>query len=492
MNIAAKISSMVSFDIASLPTGLFIDGKWRSGREGKTIDVLDPSTGEVIAAVADATIEDAMDAVAAAHKAAKGWAATAPRKRSEILRRCFELMIERKDMLAELISLENGKTLADAQGEVAYAAEFFRWFAEEAVRLNGDISTAPSGAYKIVVQHQPIGVSVLVTPWNFPAAMATRKIGPALAAGCTCVLKPATETPLTALVLADLYKEAGVPDGVVNVITTSKSGPAVSAMLNDRRVRKLSFTGSTEVGRVLLREAANTVVSCSMELGGNAPFIVFDDADLDAAIEGAMVAKMRNGGEACTAANRFYVQSGIAKDFSRRLAERMGSMTVAAGYDKSAECGPLINPNAVNRILSLVEDAKVRGATVLAGGGPIDRSGYFFAPTVISDVTPDSEIAAEEIFGPIAAITTFQSEDEVIELANSTEYGLISYVYTKDLARGLRVSERMDSGMVGLNRGLVSDPAAPFGGMKQSGLGREGAHHGILEFCETKYIAVTW
>ncbi|TCQ99400.1 NAD-dependent succinate-semialdehyde dehydrogenase [Neorhizobium sp. JUb45] len=492
MNVVTKLSSMLSFDVMSLPTGLFIDGEWRDGGEGKTIDVLDPSTGQVIVAVADATIDDAMEAVAAAHRAAKGWAATAPRKRSEILRRCYELMIERKEMLAELISLENGKTLTDAQGEVAYAAEYFRWFAEEAVRLNGEISTAPSGANKIMVEYQPIGVAVLVTPWNFPAAMATRKVGPALAAGCTCVLKPATETPLTALVLAALYKEAGVPDGVVNVVTTSKSGPAVSAMLNDKRVRKLSFTGSTEVGRVLLREAANTVVSCSMELGGNAPFVVFDDADLDAAIEGAMIAKMRNGGEACTAANRFYVQSGIAKAFSDRLAERMAAMMVAAGYDKTAQCGPLINPKAVSRIKGLVDDATARGATVLAGGGPLNRNGFFFAPTVLTGVTTDSEIAAEEIFGPIAAITTFETEDEVVDLANGTEYGLISYVYTKDLARGLRISERMDSGMVGLNRGIVSDPAAPFGGTKQSGLGREGAHHGILEYCEAKYIAVSW
>jgi succinate-semialdehyde dehydrogenase/glutarate-semialdehyde dehydrogenase len=492
MNIAAKIPSTLSFDMSSIPTGLFINGQWRDGSDGTTIDVLDPSTGGVIVSVADATINDAMEAVAAAHRAAAGWAATPPRKRAEILRRCFELMIERKDMLAELISLENGKTLTDAQGEVAYAAEYFRWFAEEAVRLNGEISTAPSGANKILVEYQPIGVAVLVTPWNFPAAMATRKVGPALAAGCTCVLKPATETPLTALVLAALYKEAGVPDGVVNVVTTSKSGPAVSAMLNDRRVRKLSFTGSTEVGRILLREAANTVVSCSMELGGNAPFIVFNDADIDAAIEGAMIAKMRNGGEACTAANRFYVQSGIARIFSYRLAERMGAMTVAAGYDKAAQCGPLINPKAVSRIKGLVDDATSRGATVLAGGAPLDRNGFFFAPTVLTGVTTDSEIAAEEIFGPVAAITTFETEDEVIELANGTEYGLISYVYTKDLARGLRVSERMDSGMVGLNRGIVSDPAAPFGGTKQSGLGREGAHHGILEYCEAKYIAVTW
>jgi len=492
MNFQTKLSSMLSFDISTIPTGLFIGGTWRKGTGGDPIDVYDPSTGQVIAKVANAGIDDAMDAVAAAQTAAKGWAATAPRKRSEILRRCFELMIERKDMLAELISLENGKSLSDAQGEVTYAAEFFRWFAEEAVRLNGEISTAPGGANKMLVEHQPIGVSVLVTPWNFPAAMATRKIAPALAAGCTCVLKPATETPLTALILAQLYKEAGVPDGVVNVITTGRSGPAVSAMLNDPRVRKLSFTGSTEVGRVLLREAANTVVSCSMELGGNAPFIVFDDADLDAAIDGAMIAKMRNGGEACTAANRFYVQSGIASAFSQKLAERMGSMNVGAGYDRNTQCGPLINQAAVERIRGLVEDATARGATVLTGGAGLDRRGYFFAPTVLSDVAPQSAITSEEIFGPVAAIIAFETEDEVVEAANSTEYGLISYVYTKDLARGLRVSERMDSGMVGLNRGIVSDPAAPFGGTKQSGLGREGAHHGILEFCETKYIAVSW
>lgn len=490
MNVAAKPSTHLS--VASLPTGLFIDGQWRAGTEGKNIDVIDPSNGDVIVSVADATVDDAMEAIASAHRAAKGWAATAPRKRSEILRRCFELMIENKDMLAELISLENGKTLNDAQGEVAYAAEFFRWFAEEAVRLNGEISTAPSGANKIIVQHQPIGVAVLVTPWNFPAAMATRKIGPALAAGCTCVLKPATETPLTALVLANLYKQAGVPDGVVNVVTTSQSGPVVSAMLNDPRVRKLSFTGSTEVGRTLLREAAGTVISCSMELGGNAPFIIFDDADLDAAIDGAMVAKMRNGGEACTAANRFYVQSGIAEAFSAGLVERMKSMKVGAGYDPKSQCGPLINRKAVERLTALVTDATTRGAKVLVGGGPLDGQGYFFAPTVLSGVSPDSRISAEEIFGPIAALTTFDTEDEVIELANATEYGLISYVYTRDLARGMRVSEQMDSGMVGLNRGLVSDPAAPFGGTKQSGLGREGAHVGILEFCETKYIAVTW
>lgn len=481
-----------SFDPAQLPSALWIGGKWRAGSTGKRIDVLDPSTAQTIAQVADASVEDALDAVAAAHDAAPGWAATAPRQRGEILRRCFELMIARKDMLAELISLENGKSLSDAKGEVTYAAEFFRWFSEEAVRLNGEIYTAPSGANKIVVQHQPIGVSVLITPWNFPAAMATRKIAPALAAGCTCVLKPATETPLTAYALADLYREAGVPDGVVNVITTARSGPAVSAMLHDPRVRKLSFTGSTEVGRVLLREAADTVISCSMELGGNAPFIVFDDADLEAALGGAMIAKMRNGGEACTAANRFYVQEGIAEAFSQGLAERMASLRVGPGYNADTQCGPLINKAAVERIGGLVDEAVAAGAKVLAGGRAAEREGFYFAPTVLSGVKADARIAREEIFGPVVAISTFRGEEEVIAAANDTEYGLIAYVYTADLSRGLRVSEKLESGMVGLNRGLVSDPAAPFGGVKQSGLGREGAHHGMLEFCETKYIAVSW
>jgi succinate-semialdehyde dehydrogenase/glutarate-semialdehyde dehydrogenase len=492
MTIMEKITPQIGFDIGSIPTDLFIDGKWRNGATGKRLDVIDPSTGAVIAAVADASVDDAMDAVAAAYAAGPSWAATAPRKRSEILRRCFELMIERKQMLAELISLENGKALSDAQGEVAYAAEFFRWFSEEAVRLNGEISTAPSGANKIIVQHQPIGVAVLVTPWNFPAAMATRKIAPALAAGCTCVLKPATETPLTAYALAALYAEAGVPEGVVNVITTEQSGPVVSKMLHDPRVRKLSFTGSTEVGRKLLHEAADSVISCSMELGGNAPFIVFDDADIDAAIEGAMVAKMRNGGEACTAANRFYVHADVVDEFSAKLATRMGAMVVGPGYDKATQCGPVINRKALDRINGLVADAAGRGAKVLTGGKPLERDGFYYPPTVIRDVLAGAKIAREEIFGPIAALTTFTSEEEVISAANDTEYGLISYVYTRDLARGLRVSERLEAGMVGLNRGLVSDPAAPFGGVKQSGLGREGAHHGILEFSETKYIAVTW
>ena len=481
-----------SFDPASLPSDLWIGGQFRAGSTGNRIDVLDPSTGRTITSVADASVEDAMDAVSAATAAAADWAATPPRQRGEILRRCFELMIARREALAELISLENGKSLDDARGEVTYAAEFFRWFSEEAVRLNGELYPAPGGANKILVMHQPIGVSVLVTPWNFPAAMATRKIAPALAAGCTCVLKPATETPLTAYFLAKLYQEAGVPAGVVNVITTSRSGAAVSAMLHDPRVRKLSFTGSTEVGRKLLHEAADTVVSCSMELGGNAPFIVFDDADLDKALDGAMIAKMRNGGEACTAANRFYVQSGIADAFARGMAQRMAALRVGAGYDPGTQCGPVINKDAVDRIGALVHEAVGGGARLLAGGQALAGDGFYFPPTVIEGVPRDARITREEIFGPVVAITRFEDEDEAIAAANDTEYGLISYVYTGDLARGLRVSERLEAGMIGLNRGLVSDPAAPFGGVKQSGLGREGAHHGILEFCETKYIATNW
>ena len=492
MNVHSTPTAKLSFDPAKLPADLWIGGKWRPGSKGKRIDVLDPSTGKPVASIADAGVEDAMEAVAAAHAAGPGWAATAPRQRGEILRRCFELMIERREMLAELISLENGKSLADARGEVTYAAEFFRWFSEEAVRLTGEISTAPGGANKIVVMHQPIGVAVLVTPWNFPAAMATRKIAPALAAGCTCVLKPATETPLTAYVLADIYREAGVPDGVVNVITTSRAGATVSAMLHDPRVRKLSFTGSTEVGRKLLHEAADTIVSCSMELGGNAPFIVFDDADLEAALDGAMIAKMRNGGEACTAANRFYVQEGILEAFSQGMARRMGALKIGPGYEPATQCGPLINKDAVERIGGLVDEAVGKGAQVLAGGKAGEGDGFFFPPTVLSGVPGGLRITREEIFGPVVAITSFKTEDEVVAAANDTEYGLISYVYTGDLARGLRVSERLEAGMVGLNRGLVSDPAAPFGGVKQSGLGREGAHHGIMEFCETKYIAVSW
>jgi succinate-semialdehyde dehydrogenase/glutarate-semialdehyde dehydrogenase len=469
--------------------GLYIDGAWRAATGGATIPVLDPSTESTLAHVPDAHLADAAAAVEAAAKAAPGWAATPPRKRSEILRRCFELMTARSEEFAELISLENGKTLGDARGEVAYAAEFFRWNAEEAVRIRGDLAIAPSGANRIIVDHQPIGICVLITPWNFPAAMATRKIGPALAAGCTIILKPATETPLTAYALAALFQEAGVPAGVVNVLTTTKPGPLVAAMLADPRVRKLSFTGSTAVGRTLLAEAAKNVISCSMELGGNAPVVIFDDADLDIAVEGTMVAKMRNAGQACTAANRIYVQSGIYDAFAARLTARMKALRVGPGTAPDSECGPMISAAAVGKIQRLVQDATEKGAKLLCGGTRPDQKGFFFPPTVLSHVSPDAEMAREEIFGPVAALSRFDTEDEAVARANDTEYGLSAYVFTRDIARGLRIARRIESGMIALNRGLVSDPAAPFGGVKQSGLGREGGTEGIYEFLETKYIA---
>ncbi|WP_154795368.1 NAD-dependent succinate-semialdehyde dehydrogenase [Occultella kanbiaonis] len=475
-----------------VPTDLLIGGRWSPADDASTFDVIDPATAGVIATVANGTVADAGRCVDAAAAAAAGWAATAPRERSSILRRAFDLMTEREEQLAELIVRENGKAFADALGEVRYAAEFFRWYAEEAVRLHGELTTAPSGSNRILVVRQPIGIALLITPWNFPAAMATRKIGPALAAGCTVILKPASDTPLTALAIGALLSQAGVPDGVVNVLPSRRSGPVGEAILGDPRVRKLSFTGSTEVGRALLRTAAEQVISSSMELGGNAPFLVFDDADLDAALDGAMVAKMRNGGEACTAANRFYAQAGIAEEFTARLAQRMGALTVGPGTDRTNAVGPLVNQAAVDKVSELVGDAVSRGATVSTGGGPITGGGYFYAPTVLAGVPAGSQLLEEEIFGPVAPVVTFETEAEAITLANATEFGLVSYVYTGDLARGLRVSEALESGMVGLNRGLVSDPAAPFGGVKQSGLGREGGHEGMVEYTESKYIAVAW
>ncbi|OYR12270.1 NAD-dependent succinate-semialdehyde dehydrogenase [Brucella thiophenivorans] len=474
------------------PTDLFIGGKWCEGARATRIDVTNPSDGSVLCSVANAAPEDAIAAVNAAAEAAADWAATPARKRGEILRRCWELMTRDAEALARLISLENGKALKDARGEVAYAAEFFRWFAEEAVRGHGDLGMAPSGANRILVQYQPIGVSLLITPWNFPAAMATRKIAPVLAAGCTCVLKPATETPLTAFAVAAILAEAGVPDGVVNVLSTSTTGQVVNAMLDDPRVRKLSFTGSTEVGRVLLRKAADQVIHSSMELGGNAPFVVFDDADLDAAIEGAMIAKMRNGGEACTAANRIYVQRGVAEEFTRRLTERMAALKVGPGSEDTTDLGPLINAAAVKNVGRLVDEAVAKGARIMCGGKAIAGDGHFYPATVLADVPDTADIAHEEIFGPVAPIYIFDTEEEAIRRANDTEYGLVAYVYTQDLARGLRVSDKLEAGMLALNRGLVSDPAAPFGGVKQSGLGREGARHGMLEFMEAKYIATNW
>jgi succinate-semialdehyde dehydrogenase/glutarate-semialdehyde dehydrogenase len=486
----------MSSDLASLtgidvPTGLLIGGEWTSGGGGH-LAVIDPATEAPLAEVADGTEQDGLAAVSAAQNALPAWAATAPRQRAECLRRAFDLMTSRAEAFARLMSAENGKALRDARAEVTYAAEFFRWYSEEAVRIDGNLTTAPAGANKILVSRQPIGVSLLVTPWNFPAAMATRKLGPALAAGCSVVLKPAEDTPLTALALAALLEEAGVPAGVVNVVPTSRPGPVVAAIMADSRVRKLSFTGSTEVGRQLLRQGADTVLSCSMELGGNAPFIVFDDADLDAAIEGALIAKMRNGGEACTAANRFYVHEAVAGEFTARLADRFGQLTLGPGLEESTDVGPLVNEETRSKVAGLVDGVAADGAKVVLGGSAPDRRGYFYQPTVIDQVPASAAITDQEIFGPVAPVIRFSTEDEAVAFANNTEFGLVSYVYTRDLTRGLRVSEALETGMVGLNRGLVSDPAAPFGGVKQSGLGREGGHDGLLEYLETKYIAVQW
>lgn len=467
--------------------GLYIGGEWLPGNG---IQVVDPATANVLAEVPDASIAEALRAVDAADAAAASWRSTPARQRAEILRRWFELMVEHSEELARLISLENGKALADARGEVAYAAEFFRWYAEEAVRISGEFRHAPSGAHHILVDHEPIGIAVLITPWNFPAAMATRKIGPALAAGCTVVLKPASETPLTAYAMARMGAEAGVPSGVVNVVTTSEPAAITNAMLADPRVRKLSFTGSTGVGRTLLAEAAKTVVSCSMELGGNAPFLVFDDADLKAALDGAMIAKMRNAGEACTAANRFYVQSGLHDAFVAGLSKRMAGLQVGSGVQAGTQVGPMITPAAVSKIDRLVSGALAQGARLHTGGKPMPGNGYFYPPTVLDNVPLDAGIAHAEIFGPVACVYRFDTEAEAIRLANDTDLGLAAYVYSGDLGRALRVGKAIDSGMIAINRGLMSDPAAPFGGVKQSGLGREGGVTGIFEFMESKYYAV--
>lgn len=479
-------------DTLDVPTDLFVGGVWRPADGGRRFEVLDPASGASLASVADADIIDAVAAVDAAEAAASAWASTPPRARADLLMRAFDLMHEQREELALLISLENGKSLADARSEVTYAAEFFRWYAEEGVRLHGQVGTAPSGANRLLVTHQPVGISVLVTPWNFPAAMATRKIAPALAAGCTTVLKPASQTPLTALAIAALLDAAGLPPGVVNVVTTSTSGPVVQALLTDRRTRMLSFTGSTEVGKVLLRTASENVLKCAMELGGNAPFLVLADADLEAAVDGAMIAKMRNGGQACTAANRFFVQNRVHDAFVESLVARMAAIEIGPGHDERFQCGPLINAGAVSKVQELVQDAIDRGARAVLGGRPVDGPGSFYPPTVLVEVPRDARILHEEVFGPVAPIVRFEREDEALALANDTPYGLVSYLYTTDLARGLRLAESLQSGMVGLNRGLVSDPAAPFGGSKQSGLGREGSTEGLLEFLELQYIATSW
>ncbi|MGF1596385.1 MAG: NAD-dependent succinate-semialdehyde dehydrogenase [Acidimicrobiales bacterium] len=471
---------------------LLIGGRWLDGSDGERIAVHDPADGGEIAVVAAGTAADAHRACAAAAVAQRSWAATAPRERSETLRRCWQILVDHSDELARLITAEHGKPLADAAGEVAYAAEFFRWNAEEAVRVRGSIGVAPSGANRIIVHHPPVGVVVIVTPWNFPAAMITRKLAPALAAGNAVVIKPPRETPLTALRVAELLEEAGVPPGVVNVVPTLESGAWFDAAVDHPATRMVSFTGSTEVGRALLRRAADRVLKTVMELGGNAPFIVFDDADLDAAVAGAMVAKMRHSAETCTAANRFFAEAGVAEEFTARLAAAMGAVRVGNGLDEGVTCGPMINAAAVRSIDGLVRAAVEAGATTAVGGAPIEGPGYFYQPTVLGGVAPDSPITSEEIFGPVAPVIPFTDTDDMIANANDTEMGLAAYVYTADIGRGLSVSERLQSGMVGLNRGAMSDPAAPFGGMKQSGLGREGSTEGIYEFTETQYIATDW
>ncbi len=471
-------------------TDLYIDGGWH--KTADRFDVINPATEEVIASVASADIADADKALDAAEKAMTDWAARTPRERSEVLRKAWELMTSRLDDFAHLITLENGKAGTDAKGEATYAAEFFRWFAEEAVRADGLITHAPASGARIVVQHKPAGLAVLVTPWNYPAAMGTRKIAPALAAGCGVIIKPASETPLTMLALMPLLEEAGVPAGLVNVLPSRKTGALVDHMLHDPRVRVVSFTGSTGVGRKLLKSAADQVLKPAMELGGNAPVVVLEDADMDTAIEGTMLAKMRNLGEACTAANRIYVHETIAEDFTKRLTDRMSALKMGDGTDPSVDVGPLVNADTRDKVAEFVADAVAKGAKVECGGEVPEGKGFYYPPTVLSNVSEDADCVQDEIFGPVAAIQTFADQEEVIQRANNTEYGLVAYVFSADFKRALQVCERLDYGMVGLNRGLVSDPAAPFGGTKQSGLGREGGHEGMLEFMETQYISASW
>lgn len=473
-------------------TDLYINGRWTAGAAKDRFDILNPATEAVIASVASAEIADADAALDAAEAAMKDWSARTPRQRAEVLRRAFELFTARLPEFAHLITLENGKARADAMGEAAYAAEFFRWFAEEAVRADGLITHAPASGARIIVQHKPAGLAVLVTPWNYPAAMGTRKIAPALAAGCAVIIKPASETPLTMLALMPLLEEAGVPPGLVNVLPSKRSGALVDHMLHDPRVRVVSFTGSTGVGRKLLHAAADQVVKPAMELGGNAPLIVFEDADIDVAVEGTMVAKMRNQGEACTAANRIYVHAAVAAEFTRRLSDAMGKLKVGDGADPSVDVGPLVNAETRDKVAAFVADAVAKGARVEIGGQTPNGKGFFYPPTVLSNVPETADCVAEEIFGPVAAIQTFTDEADVIARANATPYGLAAYVFTANMQRGMRVCERLEYGMVGLNRGLISDPAAPFGGVKQSGLGREGGHEGMFEFMETQYISASW
>lgn len=479
--------------VDAVPHGLFIGGVWRpagSSAGGATLTVEDPSTGKALCEVADATAADGKAALDAAVAAQPAWAATPPRERGEILRRAFEMIMSRIDDLALLMTLEMGKPLAESRGEITYGAEFFRWFSEEAVRIEGSYAVAPAGTSRFLVHRQPVGPCLLITPWNFPMAMGTRKIGPAIAAGCTMVLKPSELTPLSMHALAAILAECGLPAGVLNIVTTSDAGGVMAPLIADGRARKLSFTGSTPVGRRLLAQSAETVLRTSMELGGNAPFLVFDDADVDAAVEGAMLAKMRNMGEACTAANRFLVQRHVADEFAAKLAGRMGALTVGRGTDDGVQVGPLIDARGRDKVAALVGDAVDHGAQVTLGATAVDGPGFFYRPTVLTGVPLAARLAREEIFGPVAAITPFDDQDEAVAAANDTEFGLVSYLFTENLTRALRVAEQLESGMVGLNTGLVSNPAAPFGGVKQSGLGREGGRIGIDEYLETKYVAI--
>ncbi len=474
-----------------VPTGLYIGGEWRPASAGGTLPVEDPSTGESLVEVADAQPSDALDALTAAAERQATWAAYPPRERGEILRRAYEQLTARSDELALLMTLEMGKALAESKAEIAYAAEFFRWFSEEAVRIHGRYMTNTTGKGRILTMRQPVGPCVFVTPWNFPMAMGTRKLAPALAAGCTVVVKPAQQTPLSMLALTGILEQAGLPGGVLNTITARHSGEVIEPLLRDRRTRKLSFTGSTEVGRELIAQSAERVLRVSMELGGNAPFLVFEDADLDAAVEGALTAKMRNVGEACTSANRFHVAESVAAEFAKRLATRMAALKVGRGTEPGSDVGPLIDERQRTKVQELVAEARARGARVLTGGESLPGPGYFFEPTVLDSVPADARLMDEEIFGPVAPIATFASEQEALDAANRTEYGLVAYLYTRDLARAFRVAEGLETGMVGLNQGIVSNAAAPFGGVKESGFGREGGFEGIGEYLETKYVALS-
>ena len=476
--------------LESVPTQLFIGGEWRAAEAGATLEVYDPATGRILASVADGSPADGMAALDAAVAAQADWAKVAPRDRSELLRAAYEKLIERTEEFALLMTLEMGKPLAEARGEVVYGAEFFRWFAEEAVRIHGRYAVAPNGATRLITTKQPVGPTLMITPWNFPLAMGTRKIGPAIAAGCTMVVKPAHETPLSMLALAQLLEEVGLPKGVLNVVPTSHSGAVMEPLIRDSRARKLTFTGSTGVGKKLVEQSSEQLLRLSMELGGNAPFLVFEDADIDAAVAGAMLAKMRNIGEACTSANRFFVHESVAAEFSEKFAARMGALTVGKGTVKGVEVGPLITEKARAGVDELVQDAVAKGARALTGGAPVPGKGFFYAPTVLADVPATARVLGEEIFGPVAPITTFRDEFDAIARANATEYGLVGYLFTKDLARAIRVAEALEFGMVGINQGIVSNPAAPFGGVKHSGYGREGGFEGIDEYLETKYIGI--